>query len=689
MTGPRVHPSRPVVAGRERVRRDGWAPIGGPRAVLVLAAMAVLAVLGAFAAPSFAFAQEAPPNARVSALEERIAAAPRDAGGYIVLASLHREAGRADEAERTLRRGIERAADAEQLRWALAQLMLEGERWADAVAALEPLEPDSAAVATTARLRVNVGVEAYRAGEMAAARAAFERALEGDPTLTEAAIMLGQLLVEMDEAAKAREVIDAALRHSPDEPWLLAVRSATLTGREGLEAAIKAARAARRERPDDDAIGLELARLLLRAGEVQAMLALHDTLLAGPRPNEETFLAIANFWLGAEQADTAVSILTRAVHVHPASGELWQRLGDAEWGREEWRGAALAYRMAAARLERPERAEMAVADAYAMAGDTAAAVDALRSMRERPATRPARLQVAARAASLGDTALAVGTYTDLFTARPDDEVAIVGAAALVEASGDTLRALELYQRATELPGGGPAGPLGVLRLDPPAPDSAQALLRLALWRAVEAVEAGERQVAGGAQGGGAGGTGGESLSRLEPADSFGEARETLIAVLDTIVFETDWGVAELEQLRRAYPRSLLFRRYAVDLAARDGRHEEALAEYDRLITMRADDVDLQLARARTLEALGRTEEARAAYTRTLELEPENVEVFRALVRLRQADDTLTALLEQVRRLRTLFPDLDALMDREIELLHRLGRLTEAREAARKHQETSP
>jgi hypothetical protein len=41
--------------------------------------------------------------------------------------------------------------------------------------------------------------------------------------------------------------------------------------------------------------------------------------------------------------------------------------------------------------------------------------------------------------------------------------------------------------------------------------------------------------------------------------------------------------------------------------------------------------------------------------------------------LRQENGTLVQLLEQVRRLRTIYPDLPKLAEREIEVLHRLGR----------------
>jgi tetratricopeptide (TPR) repeat protein len=152
-----------------------------------------------------------------------------------------------------------------------------------------------------------------------------------------------------------------------------------------------------------------------------------------------------------------------------------------------------------------------------------------------------------------------------------------------------------------------------------------------------------------------------------------DARRLLVALMDTIVFETDWGETELWRLRRRYPASAFFLRYEAEVKQRQGELDDALAIYDRLLGMRPALAELQLARAEILEELGRAEEAMDAYTRALEIEPEDETAFRALVRLRQENGTLVQLLEQVRRLRTIYPDLPKLAEREIEVLHRLGR----------------
>lgn len=215
-------------------------------------------------------------------------------------------------------------------------------------------------------------------------------------------------------------------------------------------------------------------------------------------------------------------------------------------------------------------------------------------------------------------------------------------------------------------------PLAAVRESLPAePDAARRALQEILWKTVAEVGATETMLA-------------VSLDRADSLDVATQdrlvdetitARQLLTALLDTIVYETEWGGDELQRLRRRYPASVVFLRYEAELAGRQGDDEAALAIYDRILGMRATDAASQSARAATLERLGRTEQAIAAYSRALELAPANDTTFRALVRLHRQNETLPVLLEQVRRLRTLYPDTPGLSERETEILHRLGRVT--------------
>lgn len=239
----------------------------------------------------------------------------------------------------------------------------------------------------------------------------------------------------------------------------------------------------------------------------------------------------------------------------------------------------------------------------------------------------------------------------------------------VFAAGTHSLAAQVESRGASQRGG---DPLAEIRAKLPAdPEQARIALAEALWEAVREVGAAELRLAQSL----------ESSDSIQPeaqreiADRTVEARELLTALMDTIVFETDWGRAELDRLRRRFPTSSFFMRYEAESRKREGDLEGALALVDRLLGMRPSVAELQRERGLLLEELGRAEEAIVAYTLALELAPGDEGSFRALVRLRQANGTLDALLEQIERLRAIHPEMQELVEREREVQHRLGRVT--------------
>ncbi len=166
------------------------------------------------------------------------------------------------------------------------------------------------------------------------------------------------------------------------------------------------------------------------------------------------------------------------------------------------------------------------------------------------------------------------------------------------------------------------------------------------------------------------------LAALERVRRVDTASARLLAdvrpALDTMVFATSWGGAELGQLRLAFPGSPLLMRYAARLDERNGLTDDALGEVERLVRLAPDDVDLQRMRGRLLEKMNRPAEALDAYARALDLAPEDDSSFRALQRLSEAEGALPLLLDQIRRLRIRLPASTILRDHEVEVSARLG-----------------
>jgi tetratricopeptide (TPR) repeat protein len=441
-----------------------------------------------------------------------------------------------------------------------------------------------------------------------------------------------------------------------------------------LTDSIRVRAAERHARPDDLAGSLALADLLARRGDRLAALSLYDTLLRAPAPPPAVFGAAARFWFVNGRADSAAFVLERGLGRYPESAPLWGLLGDSRAHSRQWIAAATAYRRAASLIARPDSVELALIDALTAGGDTAAALDVVRSMRRRPRTTAraslAMLGAAQRALLLGRRGVleADSVYRSLIARDAGDVNALEGRARTALALGDTVATLDASRRALADERSSATSALVLLRIGRPGQDSARALLRAAAWHAASTVE---RIDAGAMRG-------------ARPTDDPVAANRVLREVLDTMVFHTAWGAGELDALRAAYPQSGLLRLYAARVAFDGGRTTDALQLYDVAVSREPANVDAQLGRARALLRLGREREALSAAERALDLEPERQDVFR--LRLQMAEQAggaeMERLLAQIRRLRERLPKSRVLAEHEVELLQRLGRLDEAAGVAR-------
>jgi tetratricopeptide (TPR) repeat protein len=646
----------------------------------------ILVALVTVIAASPARAQVGAGSARAADLERQIVLRPREAGLYLQLAQEYVSIGRVGQAETTLRTGLTAASDNRAVRAALIELLIHAERWGDAASVAEPFARDSSGRAMLARLLVNAGLSAYHGGHRAQAAADWRRALETDPDLLEAAANLGSVLLELGLRDSARAVATRGLARHPASGQLLSIRAAALGGAEGMAAAVIALQQMRKDRPKDEALGLELANLLNASGNQMGAVALYDTLLKAPGSSEAVQVAAANFEIDGSQFNAAVALVEKGLERFPRSGRLYQLLGEAEAGRSEWKNSAAAYRRASALLTSPEEIDLPLLDVVVSAGDTTEALAMVREFAARPASREVLLQAAEKAVALKAPAIADSIYAQLVDRDSADIEALEARGTLAERTSHQSLALGLFRRALLSDSAGPATPLALLRLDRFSIDSATLLLRRAAWRGMERLQLLELRGAAAISGP----TTTRSIRRARPVlDQQRAMRDLVQAALDTMVFKTPWGPTELIQLKKAYPQSALLDRYAADLAARKGDDQLALAGYEKLLRQDAANPTVQRQRAALLEKMGKPVEAIAGYTRALDLAPEDEPTFRTLLRLRESTGTLGDLLAQVRRLRIRQPGSRTLGEHEVEILQRLDRVAEAQQVAKKVKEIKP
>lgn len=142
------------------------------------------------------------------------------------------------------------------------------------------------------------------------------------------------------------------------------------------------------------------------------------------------------------------------------------------------------------------------------------------------------------------------------------------------------------------------------------------------------------------------------------------------------------AVTILTGLASAHPRDAAVARALADALRRDGRLQDAVAEYDRAVglagTLQASDWVLFYARGITLYELDRWPEAEADFRKALELRPDQPQVLNYLgYSYVDRGENLEEALKMIQRAVLAAPDQGYIVDSLAWALYRLGRVQEA------------
>ena len=226
--------------------------------------------------------------------------------------------------------------------------------------------------------RLAEGLALHRAGNRAAAEAAYREVAEAAPHLAQAHHLLGVLLVESARAAEACAPLRQAalLRPGHADTRLALARACAETGE--LTEAIALLRAVQQERPRDTAIMLALAQLLSRSGDVRAALTAGRQAVGLAPDNPQARAALACHLVQAGQPEAALVEAEAALVRNPRMADAWLARGIAlrALGRAAEAVAALDHAASLA----PDAAVvlLAMANARADCGDTGTAAELLR-----------------------------------------------------------------------------------------------------------------------------------------------------------------------------------------------------------------------------------------------------------------------------------------------------------------------
>lgn len=179
----------------------------------------------------------------------------------------------------------------------------------------------------------------------------------------------------------------------------------------------------------------------------------------------------------------------------------------------------------------------------------------------------------------------------------------------------------------------------------------------------------------------------DSARRAASDDS--AARADLQRVLRATAAEGAWGARRIRSVVAVFGSSPIVATQMAAVYRAEGQPDSAVTLYRRLVAMRPENAEWHRGLADALLAAGRRVEALDRLVIALDLDPADAWAFRELLRHRQDEASLERLLLQIRRHQVRHPSNAIHVEREVEVLQRLGRPDEAAALRRPPTEERP
>lgn len=297
-----------------------------------------------------------------------------------------------------------------------------------------------------ARQAFNQAMRLHRAGDLAAAEAAYDHLLRHAPRYAAALQMHGVVLSQMGRHEQAVGQLERAARCRPDDAAIHHNLGKALESAGRDEDATRAYAGAVRLRPDFAPAHANLGHLHKRAGRLSQALACYERALALAPRDAQVLNNKGNVHGTLAQWAQAEDCLRRAVRLQPEYAEAHSNLGIVLAARQRYDEALACYERAIALS--PDTAEFHLnrGNALAERGETEAAITAYRRASELAPDKGAALS------SLGNAHLALGRveaaaecYDRALALEPDDAGIHFNRALLWLLTGDYARGWPEYE----------------------------------------------------------------------------------------------------------------------------------------------------------------------------------------------------------------------------------------------------
>lgn len=193
---------------------------------------------------------------------------------------------------------------------------------------------------------VSEALTQHRAGDTAAALAAYDSVLQQDPNHAEALHLKGILSGQQGRPDEALELLDRAVSNAPDDPRILANRATLRLERQDIAGSIEDYTAALSHSPKDPDLHFNIAGALAAAGRLDEAMS-HLEQASEFEPSHARALAnLGNLYRQSGRTKDSRETLERAIQVSPGDPQVQHSLGVTLADGRDYEGAAARFRRA-------------------------------------------------------------------------------------------------------------------------------------------------------------------------------------------------------------------------------------------------------------------------------------------------------------------------------------------------------
>jgi tetratricopeptide (TPR) repeat protein len=303
------------------------------------------------------------------------------ARALVALGTAQLAAGIRPEAERSFESAIQFAPARAEVRIGIARAWLDSDTKQDAARAVQVLAKAAAMAPDVSAVHTAMGRARERLGELAAAREAYERALQLDPENRFARRRLLRVALATRDFQRARSEAAQLISDEPEEPehHFLAALVAEREGRadEARSGYRKAIEVAQGDYPE---AYLNLGVVETTAGNLPAAMAAFQRALELRHRYPAAWLNIAKVHAAAGRPKEAEAACRKAIDQDPRSASAWIGLGQLLADGQRWTDAIDAFSQALAVHPGDGAAQLSLALALSKAGRPAQAINAFRTL---------------------------------------------------------------------------------------------------------------------------------------------------------------------------------------------------------------------------------------------------------------------------------------------------------------------